>query len=229
MTRRFDAVVFDCDGVLVDSERLSAEVSRRILADLGWDIGTDELMERFTGCSREHFVAAIESRIGRPLEPGWDAPYRGWLEEAFRAGLAPVPGIERALERIGMPVAVASNSGHERIRTSLEIVGLLSRFDGRISSAEDVAAGKPAPDVYLRAAEILGVPPERCIAIDDSRFGVEAARRAGMLVFAYGPEGSFPAEERVVPIHDLRRLPELLDRIVRDGAISPVRADGDPA
>ncbi|WP_424936847.1 MULTISPECIES: HAD family hydrolase [Bacteria] len=220
MTTHFDAVVFDCDGVLVDSERLSATVSQRILAGLGWDIGVDELMERFTGCSQEHLVAAIESRIGRRLEPGWDASHREWLEEAFRAGLTPVPGIRRALERIGMPVAVASNSGHERIRMSLELVGLLPWFDGRISSAADVPAGKPAPDVYLRAAEILGVAPERCIAIDDSRFGVEAARRAGMLVLAYGPEGAFAPEERIVPIDDLHRLPDLLDRLVREGRVA---------
>ncbi|WP_431779590.1 HAD family hydrolase [Microbacterium aurantiacum] len=220
MTAHFDAVVFDCDGVLVDSELLSMRMSQRLLRDVGWDADIDELMATFTGCSREFFDAEVERRIGRPLEPGWDAAYSGWLAEAFESELTAVPGIAPALERIGLPVAVASNSGHDRIRMSLDLVGLLPRFDGRIASAEDVAAGKPEPDVYLRAADMLGVAPERCIAIDDSVFGVEAARRAGMLVLAYRPDAVTAAVDRVLPIDDLHRLPEVVDRLAREGVPS---------
>ncbi|MGW9630203.1 HAD family hydrolase [Agromyces sp. NPDC055520] len=216
----FDAVIFDCDGVLVDSEILSAGVSQRILADLGWHVDLATMMEMFVGCSHEFFVEQTERHIGRRLEPGWSVPYRGWLETAFRAELKAVPGITRALDRITLPTAVASNSRHERIRMSLNIVGLLQRFDGRISSAEDVAAGKPEPDVYLHAADILGVPPERCIAIDDSRFGVEAAQRAGMYVLAYAGHGyadQLPGGDRVFPLHDLDALPDVVDRLTSTG------------
>ncbi|WP_100809683.1 MULTISPECIES: HAD family phosphatase [unclassified Microbacterium] len=219
----FDAVVFDCDGVLVDSEVLSARVSQRILSDLGWNAALEELMELFTGCSQEFFVAEIERRIGRRLEPGWDDPYAGWLMEAFRCELTAVPGIESALEQIALPVAVASNSGRERIRSSLDLVGLLPRFAGKIASAEDVVAGKPEPDVYLRAAEILGVAPERCIAIDDSAFGVEAARRAGMYVLAYGPGAATRAGDGVPSISDLRLLPAVVDRLVSLGSTASGR------
>lgn len=219
----FDAVVFDCDGVLVDSETLSMQVSQRIVADLGWQVDLPTMMDLFVGCSHEFFVEQVETNIGRRLTRGWDVPYRDWLEEAFRDGLTAVPGISLALERIELPTAVASNSRHERIRMSLDIVGLLQRFDERISSAEDVAAGKPAPDVYLHAAGILGVPPRRCIAIDDSRFGVEAARRAGMYVLAYGGRGSaerLPKGDRIFLLHDIVDLPEVLQRLVSTGSPS---------
>lgn len=181
----YDAVVFDCDGVLVDSEVLSSQVSRRILADLGWDVDLHTLMETYTGCSAEFFRAAVERNTGRRLAPDWLQPYRPWFEEAFRKELREVAGISAALDSLDVPTAVASNSDHERIRLSLELVGLLPRFEGRISSARDVPRGKPAPDVYLHAADMLKVLPERCIAVEDSAFGIEAARSAGMRVLAY--------------------------------------------
>lgn len=212
------AVIFDCDGVLVDSETLSMKVSQRIVADLGWEVDLETMMRLFVGCSHEFFVEQVEHHLGRPLVPGWDEPYRGWLERAFEAGLEAVPGVVQALDRIALPTAVASNSGHERIRLSLGIVGLLERFDGRISSAEDVGEGKPAPDVYLHAAELLGVAPQRCIAVDDSWFGVTAAWRAGMHVVAYGEHWSaddLPDDGRVRILGDLAALPAVVDELRR--------------
>lgn len=221
--RHFDAVVFDCDGVLVDSEELSMRVSHRIVGDLGWSVDLSEMMRMFVGCSHEHYVAEVERRLGRTLERGWMDPYRGWHEEAFRTELEAIPGIAEALDEIALPTAVASNSSHDRIRLTLGIVGLLDRFDGRIASAQDVAAPKPAPDVYLRGAELLGLPAERCIAVDDSRFGVTAAASAGMQVLAYtgSPAGTpVPTGERIHPFDDMADLPTLVDRLVRTG--SPV-------
>lgn len=218
--------MFDCDGVLVDSETLSMKVSQRIVADLGWHVDLASLMGMFVGCSHEFFVSQVEKHIGRSLGPDWDAPYNGWLEEAFRSELTAVPGIKRALEMIRIPIAVASNSGHERIRMSLSLVGLLDRFDGRISSANDVTAGKPAPDVYLHAAERLGVAPDRCIAIDDSRFGVEAAQRAGMYVLAYSAHGTgaqLPIGERTHRLDDMTDLPCVVERLISTGAADKQR------
>lgn len=216
----FDAVVFDCDGVLVDSEELSMRVSQRIVGDLGWRADVSEMMQMFVGCSREYYIAEVERRIGRTLESDWMDPYRGWHEDAFRAELQPVPGIAKALDEIELPTAVASNSNHDRIRLTLGIVDLLDRFDGRIASAQDVAAPKPAPDVYLRGAELLAVPANRCIAVDDSRFGVTAAARAGMHVLAYtgSPHGPLiPKDERIHPFDDMAHLPALVERLVRTG------------
>lgn len=225
---RFDAVVFDCDGVLVDSELLSMKVSHRIVVDLGWDVDIDTMMRTFVGCSHEYFVEQVERELGRRLDPGWEEPYRDWQEEArktFYAELQAVPGIAAALEQIALASAVASNSGHRRIRKSLEVTGLLERFDGRISSAEDVPSGKPEPDVYLHAARRLGVDPRRCIAVDDSRFGVTAAHRAGMYVLAYGDHwrsqdlpGHGEARARV--LRHIAELPDVVDRLVR-GAPAP--------
>ena len=216
----FDAVIFDCDGVLVDSEVLSMRVSHRIVGDLGWHVDLEEMMRMFTGCSREYYVSEVERHLGRTLEGDWMEPYRGWHEDAFRAELQPIPGIANALEEIELPTAVASNSSHDRIRLTLGIVGLLNRFDGRIVSAQDVSAGKPAPDVYLRGADILWVPPTRCIAVDDSHFGVTAAARAGMHVLAYVQSPhikSIPESERVHPFDDMADLPGLVERLVRTG------------
>lgn len=220
----FDAVVFDCDGVLVNSEELAMRVSQRIVRDLGWRADLSEMMQMFVGCSREYYVAEIERRLGRSLETDWMAPYRGWHDDAFRAELQPVPGIAKALDEIELPTAVASNSNHDRIRLTLGIVDLLDRFDGRIASAQDVAAPKPAPDVYLHGAELLGVPASRCIAVDDSRFGVTAAVRAGMHVLAYtgSPHGApIPEGERIHPFDDMADLPALVERLVRTGSPTP--------
>ena len=221
VSKHFDAIVFDCDGVLVDSEMISMKVSQRIVADLGWEVDLATMFKMFVGSSHEYFVAQIENQIGRSLEPGWNLPYRGWLEAEFHTGLVAIPGVVDAIDQIRLPTAVASNSGHDRIRLSLDIVGLLAHFDGRISSAQDVAAGKPEPDVYLHAAELLGVSPERCIAIDDSRFGVEAAQRAGMRVLAFdGGASGLPLDgPRTSLLRDMEELPSLVERLVATGAV----------
>jgi HAD superfamily hydrolase (TIGR01509 family) len=183
--RPAELVIFDCDGVLVDSERVSVGVVQRVLADVGWSLTIDEIIERFVGGSKEHFDAQVEHQLGRPLLPGWDESYRPWYHAAFERELQAVPGIALALDRLTLPWCVASNSTHAQVRSSLGQVGLLDRFDGRIFSAQDVARGKPAPDVYLLAARTMGVPAERCVVVEDSRYGVQAARAAGMRVLGF--------------------------------------------
>lgn len=210
------AVVFDCDGVLVDSEVLSLTIGQKVLADLGWEAEMPTLVETFMGCSHEYYIAQIEKNIGRTLEPDWAVPYDPWYEKAFAEDLREIEGISHALDRIELPTAVASNSMHERIRSSLTTVGLFDRFEGRICSAEDVPNGKPAPDVYLKAAETLGVAPERCIAVEDSKFGVQAARAAGMTVLAYEtdmtPSGWFDRSDITV-FRSMADLPALVDEL----------------
>ncbi len=211
-------MVFDCDGVLVDSEVLSLKIGQKVLADLGWEADLPTLVESFMGCSHEHYIAEVERNLGRTLAADWADPYEPWYEKAFAEDLREIRGISHALDRIDLPTAVASNSRHERIRSSLTTVGLFDRFAGRISSAEDVPNGKPAPDVYLRAAETLGVAPDRCIAVEDSRFGVQAARAAGMTVLAYEtdmtPAGWFDRPDITV-FRSMADLPPLVDELSR--------------
>lgn len=207
-----ELVIFDCDGVLVDSELLAARVSRRVLADLGCDVSLDEIIERFVGASSEVYHAGVSEMLGRPLEPGWERPYSAWYAEAFRTELRAVPGIRESLAELTLPTCVASNSGHARIRDSLRATELLTNFDGRIFSAEDVERGKPEPDVYLWAAERMGVAPADCVVVEDSVFGVRAARAAGMRVLAYASLTSADRleGERTVVFDRMTDLPGLI-------------------
>ncbi|CAH0154783.1 6-phosphogluconate phosphatase [Microbacterium sp. Bi98] len=213
-TGPIDLVIFDCDGVLVDSERLSIEVDRRVLADLGWELSSDEIVHRFVGRSAAYFRSEIESYLGSPLPDDWEATYQPWYVAAF-AELIAVDGVERALDEIVTATCVASSGTHAKIRRTLGMTGLLPRFQGRIFSVDDVVVGKPAPDLFLHAADRLGVHPEHCAVVEDSRFGVRAARAAGMRVYGYAG-GLTPAEwleqEGAVVFADMRDLPDLLGR-----------------
>lgn len=187
MTAPVDLVIFDCDGVLVESERLAVAVEVRLINELGWTITEADVLDRFVGRSDAHMLAEIERTIGRPV-PDWQDRYERELHQAFHDSLTTVPGIEAALDELTTPTCVASSGTHEKMRITLGITGLHDRFAGRIFSATEVANGKPAPDLFLHAAARSGVPPERCLVVEDSRSGVEAARAAGMrsLGFAGG-------------------------------------------
>jgi HAD superfamily hydrolase (TIGR01509 family) len=199
--------------VLIDSERIAVRVDQVVLARLGWPLSEAEIIERFMGRSEAYMTGEIEAAIGRPLADGWDAEFNPLYHEALAAELRPVDGIVDALDRISIPTCVASSSTHERLRFTLGLTGLLDRFEGRIFSATDVANGKPAPDLFLHAAATLGADPARCAVVEDSIYGVEAARAAGMHTFAYAG-GLTPADRLAGPattvFHDMRELPELL-------------------
>lgn len=185
---RPDLVIFDCDGVLVDSERLSVEMEVEILADLGWEITPPEIVERFLGISDEDYLALVEREIGRPLPEGWHEQVTARFRETFERELTAIPGIAQSLgelESAGIKTCVASSGSHEKIRHSLGLTGLLPHFEGRIFSAVDVKRGKPAPDLFLHAARSLGVEPERAVVVEDSPYGLEGAKAAGMTAVAY--------------------------------------------
>ena len=209
----FELVVFDCDGVLVDSERISVRVDQRVLADLGWELGLEEIVQRFVGRSEADFIAAVELQLGIELAQGWDRSYEPWYRKAFERELTAVDGVEEALDRLELPHCVASSGSHAKMRRTLGQTGLLHRFSGRIFSAEEVRRGKPAPDLFLHAARTLGTEPGRCAVIEDSAYGVQAARAAGMHAFAYAG-GVTPAERLAGPgttvFHDMRELPDLI-------------------
>jgi HAD superfamily hydrolase (TIGR01509 family) len=179
-----DAVVFDCDGVLVNSEAPLVAIDQRMLADLGWEMTLEEVHTRFVGMSADAYLAEVRRHVPR-LPENWREPYLPLIEKALHDDLEMIPGVEDAIRSVEVPIAVASNSSRRRVHKSLEFVGLLKYFGDRVVSAEDVPKGKPAPDVYLEAARILGVGPEKCVAIEDSPTGVRAARAAGMTVLGY--------------------------------------------
>ena len=213
MTDALELVIFDCDGVLVDSERLSIRVDRIFLERLGWSMEEEEIVARWVGRSDADMRAEIEAHIGHPIPPDVDEEFARLYLETFAAELAPVDGIREALDRISTPRCVASSGDHEKIRRNLTLTGLAGYFGDRIFSASDVSRGKPAPDLFLHAAAQLGAEPSRCAVVEDSAFGVEAALSAGMRAFGYAG-GVTPAARiarpGVVVFPDMRDLPDLL-------------------
>lgn len=208
-------VIFDCDGVLVDSERIAVRVSAAGLTERGWTISEAEVIERFLGRSDAYMSAEIAQRLGERVENEWRVESVRRLHEAFASELRTVEGIVEALNAISSPTCVASSGTHEKIRTSLGLVGLLARFDGRIFSASDVAHSKPAPDLFLHAAAAMNVAPAHCAVVEDSPSGVQAAHAAGMRVFGYA--GGVTPRDRLegrgtIIFNDMRELPMLLER-----------------
>jgi len=215
MAAPVDLIVFDCDGVLVDSEVLAVRVESRLLTELGWPLTEAEVLDRFVGRSDAYMLGEIEAALGRPV-PEWTDEYQERLHQAFRDELVPVAGIVDALDALdtrGLPTCVASSGTHEKMRLSLGLTGLYDRFDGRISSATEVAHGKPAPDLFLLAATRAGIDPGCCVVVEDSRSGVEAARAAGMRSLGYAG-GLTPAAWLEGPgttvFTDMRQLPDLV-------------------
>ena len=213
MTPPIELVIFDCDGVLVDSERLAVRVDVRILVELGWVLNEQEMIDRFVGRSHEFFVAEVEAHLGRRLPPDWEDPFQHLYRDVFAAELTPVDGVVETIDQITLPMCIASSGSHEKMRYTLGITGLYDRFAGRIFSVSEVARGKPAPDLFLHAAARMGAYPPACVVVEDSCYGVEAARAAGML--AIGFAGGLTAAEhlqgpRTLVFSDMRKLPSLL-------------------
>jgi HAD superfamily hydrolase (TIGR01509 family) len=178
-------LIFDCDGVLVDSERLAHEVLCEMLAEAGVSLTLQQAFERFMGSSTERCLAVLQELLGDAPAADFMTRYGERSFAAFRAGLGPVDGITPLLDTLTLPYCVASNGPREKMRFTLGHTGLLSRFEGRLFSAQDVQRPKPAPDLFLHAARTLGAAPAQCVVIEDSPTGVAAARAAGMTVYGF--------------------------------------------
>lgn len=197
----------------MDSERIAVRVSAAGLRERGWAISEAEVIDRFVGRTDGYIGAEIARRLGAEVEAEWRVESVRRLREAFASELRPVDGIVEALDAISTPTCVASSGTHEKIRHSLRVAGLLDRFEGRIFSASDVAHGKPAPDLFLHAAAVMHVTPARCAVVEDSPSGVQAARAAGMRVYAY--TGGVTRADRLrgpgtITFTAMRELPALL-------------------
>jgi HAD superfamily hydrolase (TIGR01509 family) len=215
---QFELVIFDCDGVLVDSEPLANRVFTAALHEVGLPLSYQEVCATFIGLSMERCIEIVEQRLGRPVPGDFVARLQARTFEAFRSSLQPVPGIVEALDRIDAPVCVASSGEMEKMELNLGLTGLLPRFEGRLFSATQVERGKPWPDLFLHAASTLGARPAHSAVVEDSLPGVQAARAAGMTVFAYaGPDRRVAlAKAGAVVFDDMQELPSLLAG--RDGS-----------
>ena len=188
-------VIFDCDGVLVDSEVLALHVLERELALLMPTIDTAPLLQNTAGTSTADILAMVEQRTGQTLPPGTVPRIIAAIDHALDEELEPIPGARAAIEQIPALKAVASNSSLASVRRSVARAGLTAHFGDRMFSADIVAEPKPAPDLYLYAAAQLGVTPGRCLVIEDSVPGTTAARAAGMTVVGFTGASHVPADQ----------------------------------
>ena len=190
-SNRFDAVLFDCDGVLVDSEPITNGVLRDMLEESGWKLSSAECMALFVGKAVKDEAATIEARTGRPLTEAWMQEFRGRRNEALVEGLLAVRGAVGAVAEIHKRYAgrIACASGADRFKVELQLqqCALMPYFKGLIFSGHEMPRSKPFPDVYLAAATALGVDPRRCAVIEDSITGVTAGVAAGCTVLGYSP------------------------------------------
>ncbi|MBL8258630.1 MAG: HAD family hydrolase [Candidatus Competibacteraceae bacterium] len=190
-----DAVIFDCDGVLVDSEVLALHVLERELALLMPTIDAAPLLQNTAGTSTADILAMIERRTGQTLPPGTVPKIIDAIDQALDEELEPIPGAREAIERIPTLKAVASNSSLASVRRSVARAGLTGYFGERMFSADMVAKPKPAPDLYRYAAERLGVSPARCLVVEDSVPGTTAAHAAGMTVIGFTGASHVPPDQ----------------------------------
>jgi HAD superfamily hydrolase (TIGR01509 family) len=207
-------VIFDNDGVLVDSEPLAERAMSGALTAGGYPLTPEECGDAFRGTTLGVTRRLVEERSGRSLPADFEDRYTAALYELMRADLHPVPGVEAVLDQLDavrVAYCVASSGRRERVEYTLSTVGLLSRFNGHWWGAEDVTHGKPAPDLFLLAAREMGTPPDDCLVIEDAEFGVQAAKAAGMGVFGFAART--PAEKLAgadYVFKDMAELPGLI-------------------
>lgn len=183
-------VIFDCDGVLVDSEPIVLGVLAREMRGLGIEITDSECASEFTGLAQDMAAERIVDRLGSPVPSGWFAGVTCAVDAALRTDVRAVPGIKEVLDQLDIPFCVASNGRPEKVALTLVATGLARYFAGRIFTASDVRRGKPAPDLFLHAAASMGALPGRCLVVEDSEPGMAAARAAGMRVLRYTANNS---------------------------------------
>jgi HAD superfamily hydrolase (TIGR01509 family) len=181
----FQLVIFDCDGVLVDSERITNTVFCAMLNELGLPVSLPDMFEKFVGLSMPQCLDLITELLGRAPPDDFVPELRHRAEAALRSDINPIAGVSEVLKELRVPYCVASSGEHEKIRLTLGTTGLLRSFENRIFSVTDVANPKPAPDVFLFAARTLGVDPAACAVVEDTPTGVRAGVAAGMRVFGF--------------------------------------------
>ena len=214
----FAAILFDCDGVLVDSEPITMRVLRQCLHESGWSLSLAECMALFVGVTVRSKTALIEARTGQPLTDAWMDDFYARRNRALTAELQPIAGAVDAVRTLHARLQgrIACASGADRLKVELQLaqVGLADCFAGRVFSGHEMPRSKPAPDVYLAAAQALALAPACCLVVEDTPTGVQAGVAAGATVWAYAPPGADRAALRAAGAHalfdDMAALPALL-------------------
>ena len=216
----FDLVIFDCDGVLVDSEVISCRAHADMLTRHGYPITADQVLDRFLGVSDREARLAVEAETGRPLPADFETLMKQAALDSYADDLSPIPYVAETIAALDVPTCVASSGTPEKIRHGLTCAGLYDLLAPHIFSATQVMRGKPAPDLFLFAAGQMKVPPERCVVIEDSVPGVTGALAAGMTVLGFhggshcrpGYADRLREAGASVTFDDMRQLPPLIER-----------------
>ena len=212
---RPDLVIFDCDGVLVDSEIISNTVLSEVLESIDLHMSPSECMDLFLGKSWDFCLGIVEKRLGTQPSHNLYETYMKKMFTKFEEELVPIESIEYALDNLPYPKCVASSGPYLKINKTLSITGLLNRFGENIYSATDVKEGKPAPDLFLHAAMKMGADPKNTVVIEDSIAGIQAAHRAKMTPLVYCPAKTNPAIKKMksVVFNNMTELPALVAKI----------------
>jgi len=223
IARHFELVIFDCDGVLVDSEPIINQAHASVLTACGYSITEQGLVERFCGMSDRQMLEIIEREWGRALPASYSERVELMIEVEFHQSLAAIERVAEELDAVKVPICVGSSSTLEQVRRKLELTGLLQHFGENLFSSTMVARGKPAPDLFLYAAQQLATAADRCLVIEDSPAGVEAACAAGMAAIGFsggshcglGHGARLMKHGAALVIDHMRQLPTALEKLTR--------------
>lgn len=222
MNEEFELIIFDCDGVLIDSEGISSRVETEELRRCGCEITVETYLEGALGIAEEEEIwARIATENGIQLPSGFAETVRGKVTEAFENELVPIPGVKEVLSKLKTPSCIASSSSPDKLKKCLELTGLTDFFTNTVFSAAEVSRGKPHPDLFLHAASRMGVDAFRCLVVEDSPAGVQGAKAAKMTVFGFhGATHQIPglpqkliASGSAAIFGDMRELPAMLGKI----------------
>ena len=208
----FKCIIFDSDGVLVDSETLSAKVFQEMAMELGFELDFETAVERFAGTSMKENLLLIGENIQGSLPVDFEKEFRARTYEVFKTDLKAVHGIHELIEELGIPFCVASSGPVEKIRLNLGLVNLLDHFENKIYSSYDIGSWKPDPGIFLHAAKRMGFEPEECAVIEDSASGIRAAIAGGFKVYALANEKKKKTFEQLgaIAFENMKELEKLL-------------------
>ncbi len=210
---KFKCIIFDCDGVLVDSEAISAKIFREMAAELGFEIDFESVLEQITGTSMSDNLKFFSKNISGDLPENFESEFRKRSYEAFKTDLKPIKGIHELLEKISIPVGVASSGPVEKIKLNLTTTNLIDYFGDNIYSCYEIGSWKPEPEIYLHAAKKMGFKPGECAVIEDSLAGVQSAKAGGFNVFGFANDKNETAFKKLgaTVFSDMAELGKMLD------------------
>jgi len=194
---KYKCIIFDCDGVLVDSEAISAKVFQQMMVELGCNLDFETILEQITGTSMKDNLEFFSEKINGELPASFESEFRKRSYEAFKTDIKPINGIPDLLKKIKIPVGVASSGPVEKIRLNLTTTNLIQFFGENIFSSYEIGSWKPDPQIYLHAAKVMGFKPAECAVIEDSEVGIIAAKAGGFDVFGFANEKNKTAFEEL--------------------------------